>query len=96
MKRGYDCTLGNATPAAAEERLRRLWLRLGVSLRITSAEEKVLLGDDREAAAKALRRILTEGRFAPDGDSYIPEPTVTAYNSEHGTGYEPGDYEFDV
>ncbi len=75
---------------------RRLWLRLGVSTQVTLAEEAIMLGDDRVAASNVLRGVLEDGRFAPDGDSYIPEPTVVDYNEEHGTAYEPGDYDFDV
>ncbi len=67
-----------------------------MSLRITVAEEEILFGDDREAATEALRYILAERRFAPDGDSYIPEPTVLEYNTEYGTMYASGEYDFDV
>ncbi len=96
MTCGYGRTIINNTAAAAGEDARRLWLRLGVSLRIAVNEEAVLFGDDREAATEVLRHILAEGRFAPDGDSYIPEPTVLEYNNEHGTKYTPDEYDFDV
>lgn len=96
MLLSYESAINNNTPAAAGEDIRRLWVRLGVSLRITVAEEAILFGDDREAATKALRHILAEGRFTPDGDSYIPEPTVLEYNSEYGTMYKSDEYDFDV
>jgi len=92
----YESTINNHTPALAGEDVRRLWIRLGVSLQITVVEEAILFGDDREAATKALRQILVEGRFTPDGDSYIPEPTVLEYNTEYGTMYEFCEYDFDV
>lgn len=75
---------------------RRLWMRLGVSLRITEAEEKIIFGEDKAAAEELLRRIIAEGRFAPDGDTYIPGVTVDEYNAEYGTDYEVGDTEFDL
>lgn len=75
---------------------RRLWMRLGVSLRITEAEEAVIFGDDGAKAEELLRRIIAEGRFEPDGDTYIPAPTVEEYNQKYGTDYEVGDTEFDL
>lgn len=75
---------------------RRLWMRLGVSLRITEAEEKIIFGEDKAAAEELLRRIIAEGHFAPDGDTYIPGVTVDEYNAEYGTDYEVGDTEFDL
>jgi len=92
----YDENNATSNNTVTGEASRRLWLRLGVSLRITAAEEAVLFGDDREAAARALRHILAEGRFKPDGDSYIPEPTVLEYNREYGMTYASGEYDFDV
>jgi len=96
MTHEHNITIDNHLPAAAGEDTRRLWIRLGVSLQITAAEEAILFGDDREAATEALRHILAEERFTPDGDSYIPEPTVEEYNKEYGTKYEPGEYDFDI
>lgn len=75
---------------------RRLWMRLGVSLRITEAEEAVIFGDDGAKAGELLRRIVAEGRFEPDGDTYIPAPTVEEYNQEYGTDYEVGDTDFNL
>ena len=72
---------------------RRLWMRLGVSLRITEAEEAIIFANDGRAE-ELLRKIIAEGRFVPDGDTYIPETTVEEYNREHGTEYDTGDIEF--
>ena len=75
---------------------RRLWMRLGVSLRITEAEEAVIFGKDGAKAEELLRCIIAEGRFEPDGDTYIPEVTVEEYNRKYGTEYEVGDIEFNL
>lgn len=75
---------------------RRLWMRLGVSLRITVAEEAIIFGEDRAKAEELLRRIIAEGRVVPDGDTYIPAPTVEEYNEEYGTDYEVGDTDFNL
>lgn len=75
---------------------RRLWMRLGVSLRITEAEEKIIFGEDKAKAEELLRFIIAEARFEPDGDTYIPGVTVEEYNAEHGTDYEVSDTEFDL
>ena len=57
---------------------RHLWMRLGVGLRITEAEETVIFANDG-MAEELLRKIIAEGRFMPDGDTYIPETTVEEY-----------------
>ena len=75
---------------------RRLWMRLGVSLAVSEREEAAILGDDSELAGKTLRKLLAEGRFTPDGDSYIPCSVVLAFNKEHGTGYHVRDISLDV
>ena len=75
---------------------RRLWMRLGVSLAVSEREEAAILGDDSELAEKTLRKLLAEGRFTPDGDSYIPCSVVLAFNKEHGTGYHVRDISLDV
>ena len=71
-------------------------MRLGVSSSITEAEEAIIFGEDGAKAEELLRRIIAEGRFRPDGDTYIPAPTVGEYNQEYGTDYEVGDTEFDL
>lgn len=75
---------------------RKLWMRLGVSLHITEAEEQVIFSEDRAKARELLRRIIAEGRFEPDGDTYVPAVTVEEYNEQYGTDYEVGDTEFDL
>ena len=75
---------------------RRLWMRLGASLAVSRYEEAAILGDDSELAEKTLHRLLAEGRFTPDGDSYIPGGVVLAFNKEHGTGYSARDISLDV
>lgn len=72
---------------------RYLWMRLGVGLRISEAEEAVIFANDGRAE-RLLQKIIAEGRFVPDGDTYIPELTVEEYNQEYGTEYETGDIEF--
>ena len=75
---------------------RRLWMRLGVSLRITEAEEAVIFGKDGAKDEELLRCIIAEGRFEPDGDTYIPAVTVEEYNQKYGTDYEVGDTDFNL
>lgn len=75
---------------------RRLWMRLGGSLAVSKREEAAILGDDSELAEKTLRKLPAEGRFTPDGDSYIPGGVVLAFNKEHGTGYRARDISLDV
>ena len=46
---------------------RKLWARLGVSLRITAEEEAVIFGADETLSEETLRKIILDGRFTPDG-----------------------------
>ena len=49
---------------------RYLWMRLGVGLRISEAEEAVIFANDGRVE-RLLQKIIAEGRFVPDGDTYI-------------------------
>ena len=73
--------------------VRYLWMRLVVGISISEAEEAVIFANDGRAE-RLLQKIIAEGRFVPDGDTYIPELTVEEYNQEYGTEYETGDIEF--
>ena len=46
--------------------MKELWIRLGVVIKITEAEEQAIFGDDEEKMRDALRLIIAEGRFCPD------------------------------
>lgn len=74
--------------------MRKLWLRLGVSIQITEAEEKIILDSDCEIA-EVIRTIIAEGRFALDGDSYIPDESIEEFNETYGTDYDEGEIGFD-
>ncbi len=66
----------------------KLWMRLGISFEIPQEEVRSILSGDPELAEKTLRTIISEGRFYPDGDSYIPAETIEIFNSDYGTEYE--------
>ena len=93
---GSDCDYRKETGSCRRNRKRQLWMRLGVSLTVSRREEESLLGDDSDLAEKTLRKILAEGRFTPDGDSYIPGSVVSEVNTEHGTRYVVRDINLDV
>lgn len=71
-----------------------LWMRLGISLDISAREAHLLINGDADIATETLRNIIREGRFVPDGDSYIPEPVVSVYNKKFGTQYIERDINF--
>ena len=48
-------------------------MRLGIKIKFTEMEEALLFGENGLIAADTLLRILAEGRFEIDGDSYIPD-----------------------
>ena len=53
--------------------MKEAWMRLGITIKLTEMEEKLLFGENRLIAEDTLLNILAEGRFEIDGDSYIPE-----------------------
>lgn len=74
---------------------RTIWMRLGVTLR-GSVEEIESLLEGGEASAETLDKILKEGRFDIDGDSYIPDSEVESYNEEYGTSHKVSMVGFDL
>ena len=53
--------------------MKEAWMRLGITIKFTEMEEKLLFGENRLIAEDTLLNILAEGRFEIEGDSYIPE-----------------------
>lgn len=75
--------------------MKKIWIRLGVSAEMFDDEEKKIFGDDKEAAAEAVRKIVCDGRFLLDGDSYIPETAVEDFNHLYGTKHTEAEIDFD-
>ena len=48
-------------------------------------------GDSDCEIAEVVRTIIAEGRFAVDGDSYIPGCSVESFNEIYGTDYDEVD-----
>lgn len=76
--------------------MKKLWARLGVTMSLTDDEVNALIGDD-QASVRDRERILTkvicDGRFALDGETYVPQEAVEDFNEEYDTSYEENDYE---
>ena len=68
--------------------MKELWIRLGIVIQITEAEEQAIFGEDEEKMRDALRTIVAEGCFCPDGESYVPSEAVQEFNRTYGTAYE--------
>ena len=75
---------------------RKLWARLGVSLRITAEEEAVIFGADETLSEETIRKIILVGRFTPDGDSYVPETAAEQFNEDYGTNHPVRDIGFEM
>ena len=77
---------------------RKLWGRAGVTLLVTDEEAAVILNHEArpDRIAMIIRRIVEEGRFLWDGNSYIPACSITDFNKEYGTDYDDdGEPEWD-
>lgn len=68
------------------------WMRLGATITGSKQDiEKVLQGDET-----MLRKLLKEERFQIEGNTYIPEVSVTEYNTDNGTCFEETEVEFEL
>lgn len=73
--------------------LRHVWARVGMTLDITSEEEKAIFeGDYREGKA-AVKQAVMDGRASLDGETYIPEECIRDFDEEYGTNYRDRDEE---
>ena len=68
--------------------MKELWIRLGVIIKITEAEEQAIFSDDEEIMRDTLRLIIAEGHFCPDGETYVPSEAVQEFNRTYDTAYE--------
>ena len=77
-------------PAKDTTAERKVWLRLGITLKGTEQDiEQVVSG--AEGSEDKLIGLLKEGSFVIDGDTYIPEPCIEQYNETYDTKHEVGD-----
>ena len=58
--------------------------------------EAAIFGPDEDLSAKTLQKIILDGRFTPDGDSYIPEPAAEQFNEDYGTKHPVRDIGFEM
>ena len=68
--------------------MKELWIRLGIVIQITDAEEQAIFSDDEEKMRDTLRTIVAEGRFCPDGETYVPSEAVQEFNRTYSTAHE--------
>ena len=76
--------------------MNELWMRVGMTFRFTDEEVEAILdpADGEASMGSIIRRAFDEGRFALDGETYIPEGVVEEYNAMHGKAYEACDYDY--
>lgn len=93
---GGKCDFSSDTDFCWRRKRETLWMRLGCSFEVSEAEAAHILGGDADLAGETLRKIVREGRFTPDGESYIPADIVANYNVDNKTKYRAADINFDV
>lgn len=65
--------------------MKRLWMRMGVSIDLSDAEVNTLLaGKDQKESECIIKGAIREGRAFVDGESYVPEPVVEALCEQQG------------
>ena len=76
--------------------MKNLWARLGVTMSLTDEEVERLIGEDQAEMSereKILIKVVNDGRFFLDGETYIPQEAVNDFNKEYNASYEENDYE---
>lgn len=69
-----------------------IWMRVGGFLSGSKEDiEKILEGD-----SFTLQKLLEAGKFQVEGDTYIPESTVSNYNRDNNTCFEEDNISFDL
>ena len=72
----------------------KIWCRIGATLYLNEKELDILLSEDNDKAKDLLKRMIYDNRFRLDGESYIPESSIAAFNEEYDKGYPIGDYDY--
>ena len=74
----------------------KLWCRIGATLYVDDKEADILLSDgsDDTKAKDLLKQLIYDNRFRLDGESYVPESSVAAFNEEYGKEYAVDDYDY--
>lgn len=72
----------------------KLWCRIGATLYLNEKELDILLSEDSDKAKDLLKRMIYDNRFRLEGESYIPESSIVAFNEEYNKEYPIGDYDY--
>ena len=72
----------------------KLWCRIGATLYINEKEVEILLGDDNAKAKELLKQLIYDNKFRLDGESYVPNSCIAAFNEEYGKHYPTDDYDY--
>ena len=81
-----------------KETKRALWMRVGCTFWVTPEEAAILLSQssDTDEGEELLRRLMREGHFTANGETYIPGECVKDYNETYGTEFPSDDIEFEL
>lgn len=63
---------------------RSVWARIGVTLTGSKEEIEALFTDN---FGEVLEKLIKDGKFKLDGDSYIPETCIAEYDERYGTNH---------
>lgn len=76
--------------------MKDLWARAGVTFHLTDEEAQKLFAkaeDDVEGKMDIIKKVIQEGRFALDGESYCPGEAIADFNRKYGTNLPEEDFE---
>lgn len=73
--------------------MKELWMRVGVTFKLTDEEAERIFCGGSDDMYDVIKTAMAEGRFAVEGETYVPECAVYNFNENYGTNYAHGDYE---
>lgn len=76
--------------------MNKIWMRAGMTLSVSDDEAQTILAGNENAAAEAAATAIKEGRFAFDGETYVPQVCVSEYNRDNGTNFQEYDVEMQL
>lgn len=83
---GHVSFITDQIPKVKPSEKRTLFIRLGVTIIGTKDEMEDLLSGNY--ARFIIHDVINSGRFCIDGETYIPESSVTEYNEKYGTDFK--------
>lgn len=78
--------------------MRKIWMRIGATVELPEEVIEHILSNEgtMKDLADAVKDAFASGRVHLEGETYIPEVSVSLYNGDYGTFHPEDTYECDL